>query len=40
MRERIGAWLVTGPMGRLSAFGLDLGAALLAAARRRRRPGA
>jgi hypothetical protein len=29
------AWLVTGPVGRFVAFFLDLGAALIGAARRR-----
>ncbi len=37
--ERIGAWLLTGPVGRVVAFALDLGAALISAASRRR-PGA
>jgi hypothetical protein len=36
--DRIGAWLVTGPLGRLAAFVLDLGAALIDAVRRRRGP--
>jgi hypothetical protein len=36
--DRIGAWLVTGPVGRLVAFVLDFAAALIAAVRRRRRP--
>ena len=39
-RDRFLAWLVTGPLGRLIAFLLDLAAALLDAGRRRsRRPG-
>lgn len=33
--ERFLAWLVTGPVGRLVAFALDLAAALINAARRR-----
>ena len=36
IRDRIGAWLVTGPVGRLVAFALDLVLALIEAARRRR----
>jgi hypothetical protein len=36
--NRIGAWLVTGPVGRLVAFVLDFAAALIDAVRRRRRP--
>jgi hypothetical protein len=36
--DRIGAWLVTGPVGRLVAFVLDFAAALIDAVRRRRRP--
>jgi hypothetical protein len=39
LRDRVGAWLVTGPVGRLVAFVLDFGAALLDAVRRRARPG-
>jgi hypothetical protein len=35
--DRIGAWLVTGPLGRLAAFVLDLGAALIEAFRDRGR---
>jgi hypothetical protein len=35
--DRIGAWLVTGPLGRLAAFVLDLGAALIKAFRDRGR---
>jgi hypothetical protein len=38
MGGRIGAWLVTGPLGRLAAFVLDFGAAVIDAVRRRRRP--
>jgi hypothetical protein len=38
MRDRIGAWLVTGPLGRLAAFALDFAAAVIDAVRRRRRP--
>jgi hypothetical protein len=34
-RDRFLAWLVTGPVGRFVAFFLDLGAALIGAARRR-----
>jgi hypothetical protein len=34
-RDRFLAWLVTGPVGRLVAFALDLAAALIDAARRR-----
>jgi hypothetical protein len=34
-RGRALAWLATGPLGRLAAFLLDLGAALIGAARRR-----
>jgi hypothetical protein len=34
-RDRFLAWIVTGPVGRLVAFVLDLGAALINAARRR-----
>jgi hypothetical protein len=30
------AWLVTGPLGRLAAIGIEFGAALAAAVRRRR----
>jgi hypothetical protein len=37
LRERILAWLVTGPVGRLVAFVLDLGAALIQAFRERGR---
>lgn len=33
--ERFLSWLVTGPVGRLVAFALDLVAALIGAARRR-----
>jgi hypothetical protein len=33
--DRLLAWLVTGPVGRFVAFFLDLGAALIGAARRR-----
>ncbi|MGH2962734.1 MAG: hypothetical protein ACRDL3_11175 [Solirubrobacterales bacterium] len=33
--ERLLTWLVTGPVGRLVAFVLDLAAALIDAARRR-----
>jgi hypothetical protein len=40
LRDRAGAWLVTGPVGRLVAFVRDFAAALLAAARRRGRPDA
>jgi hypothetical protein len=36
--DRIRAWLVTGPVGRLVAFVLDFAAALIDAVRRRRRP--
>jgi hypothetical protein len=36
--DRIGAWLVTGPVGRFVAFVLDFAAALIDAVRRRRRP--
>jgi hypothetical protein len=35
MVDRLAAWLVTGPLGRLAAFVLDLGGALFDAARRR-----
>ncbi|HSJ16705.1 MAG TPA: hypothetical protein VK920_01260 [Solirubrobacterales bacterium] len=35
--DRIGAWLVTGPVGRLAAFVIDLSAALIGAARGRLR---
>jgi hypothetical protein len=28
LKDRLGAWLVTGPVGRFVAFALDLGAAL------------
>jgi hypothetical protein len=35
--DRIGAWLVTGPVGRLAAFVLDLGAALIKSFRDRGR---
>jgi len=34
-RDRLLAWLVTGPLGRLVAFVLDLAAALFNAVRRR-----
>jgi hypothetical protein len=37
-RDRVLAWLVTGPLGRLFAFLFDLGAALVGAAQRRGRP--
>ena len=36
-RDRMLAWLVTGPLGRFSAFVLDLGSALVASARRTQR---
>jgi hypothetical protein len=35
VRDRFLAWLVTGPVGRFTAFLLDLGGALIAAGRRR-----
>jgi hypothetical protein len=35
LRDRFLAWIVTGPVGRLIAFVLDLGAALVNAVRRR-----
>jgi hypothetical protein len=35
VRDRFLAWLVTGPVGRLVAFVLDLGALLWRAVRRR-----
>jgi hypothetical protein len=35
MRDRLAAWLVTGPVGRLVAFSLDFTAALIHAVRRR-----
>ena len=37
MVDRIGAWLVTGPVGRLVAFVLDLCSALIKALRDRGR---
>jgi hypothetical protein len=37
LRDRFLAWLVTGPVGRLVAFVLDLGTVLIKAARRRGR---
>lgn len=36
-RDRLLAWVVTGPVGRLAAFVLDLGAALIDGMRRRGR---
>jgi hypothetical protein len=35
MRDRLLAWLVTGPIGRVVAFVVDLGAALMSGAARR-----
>jgi hypothetical protein len=37
VRDRFGAWLVTGPVGRFVAFVLDFAAALIDAARGRAR---
>jgi hypothetical protein len=37
VRDRFGAWLVTGPLGRLAAFLADLAAALWRAAWQRLR---